>query len=95
MKYSNDEKRSIIARYQQGESITALSDELNIPRSTLYRWLKSFPTDSDGSPSTFSFRDYALLQRKVEKLQNTKRPHRTLKNLTPCQMEENFIADTK
>ena len=21
---------------------------------------------------------------------NTKRPHRTLKNLTPCQMEENF-----
>ena len=70
MKYSNDEKRSIIARYQQGESITALSDELNIPRSTLYRWLKSFPTDSGGCPSTSSFCDYALLQRKVEKLQN-------------------------
>ena len=29
-----------------------------------------FQLDSDGSPSTFSFRDYALLQRKVEKLQN-------------------------
>lgn len=63
-------KRSLIAWYQQGESITALFDELNILCSTLYRWLKSFPTDSDGSPSTFSFRDYALLQRKVEKLQN-------------------------
>ena len=36
MKYSNEEKLSIIARYQQGESIATLSDELNIPRSTLY-----------------------------------------------------------
>ena len=45
MKYSNEEKLSIISRYQQGESIATLSDELNIPRSTLYRWLNSFPTD--------------------------------------------------
>ena len=33
MKYSNEEKLSIISRYQQGESIATLSDELNIPRS--------------------------------------------------------------
>ncbi|WP_418736491.1 IS3 family transposase [Dysosmobacter sp.] len=26
---------------------------------------------------------------------NTKRPHRTLKNLTPCQMEENFSKNDK
>ena len=42
MKYSNDEKLSIITRYQQGENVATLSDELDIPRSTLYRWLKSF-----------------------------------------------------
>lgn len=35
MKYSNEEKLSIITRYQQGESIAALSAELGIPRSTL------------------------------------------------------------
>lgn len=40
MKYSNEEKLSIITRYQQGERITALSNELAISRSTLYRWLK-------------------------------------------------------
>ena len=40
MKYSNEEKLSIIARYQQGASIATLSDELDIPRSNLYRWLK-------------------------------------------------------
>ena len=37
MKYSNEEKLSIVARYQQGERITALSNELAISRSTLYR----------------------------------------------------------
>ena len=34
MKYSNEEKLSIVARYQQGERITALSNELAISRST-------------------------------------------------------------
>ena len=134
MKYSNEEKLSIVARYQQGERITALSNELAISRSTLYRWLKSFPSDSIGKPLKFSYQEYASLQRKVEKLQNnavaesffaslkkeelyrkdhpsdrafqasvasyiefynTKRPHRTLKNLTPCQTEENFNKNAK
>ena len=70
MKYSNKEKLSIVARYQQGESIAALSDEFGIPRSTLYRWLKSLPTDSAGKLLKFSYQEYASLQRKVEKLQN-------------------------
>lgn len=70
MKYSNEEKLSIITRYQQGERITALSNELAISRSTLYRWLKSFPSDSIGKPLKFSYQEYASLQRKVEKLQN-------------------------
>ena len=72
MKYSNKEKLSIVARCQQGESVAALSNELAIPRSTLYRWLKSFPTDSAGKPLKFSYQEYTLLQRKVEKLQNKK-----------------------
>ena len=70
MKYSNKEKLSIVARCQQGESVAALSNELAIPRSTLYRWLKSFPTDSAGKLLKFSYQEYTLLQRKVEKLQN-------------------------
>ena len=57
MKYSNEEKLSIVARCQQGESVAALSNELAIPRSTLYRWLKSFPTDSAGKPLKFSIKN--------------------------------------
>lgn len=48
MKYSNEETLSIVARYQQGESVIALASEFSIPRSTLYRWLKLFPSDSIG-----------------------------------------------
>ena len=70
MKYSNEEKLSTVARCQQGESVAALSNELAIPRSTLYRWIKSFPTDSAGKLLKFSYQEYTLLQRKVEKLQN-------------------------
>ena len=70
MEYSNKEKLSIVARYQQGESVAALSNELAIPCSTLYRWIKSFPADSAGKPLKFSYQEYTLLQRKVEKLQN-------------------------
>ena len=70
MKYSNEEKLSIVARCRQGESVAALSNELAIPRSTLYRWIKSFPTGSAGKLLKFSYQEYTLLQRKVEKLQN-------------------------
>lgn len=70
MKYSNKEKLSIVARCQQGESIATLSKNSATRCSTLYRWLKSFPTDSAGKPLKFSYQEYTLLQRKVEKLQN-------------------------
>ena len=38
--------------------------------SIIYRWIKSFPTDSAGKLLKFSYQEYTLLQRKVEKLQN-------------------------
>ena len=67
MEYSNEEKLSIISRYQQGESIATLSDELNIPRSTLYRWLNSFPTDSAGKPLKFSYQEIRITPTKSRK----------------------------
>ena len=66
MKYSNEEKLSIVARYQQGESIAALSDEFGIPRSTLYRWLKSLPTDSAGKLLKFSYQECAYSNAKLK-----------------------------
>ena len=55
----------------------------SLKKEELYR--KDLPSDRAFQASVASY----------IKFYNTKRPHRTLKNLTPCQMEENFIADTK
>ena len=36
--YSEDLKRHVINRYEKGESILALSQELGISQTTIYRW---------------------------------------------------------
>lgn len=41
-KYPNKFKREVIYRYEQGESIKSLSQELHLAQSTLYRWTKDF-----------------------------------------------------
>ena len=92
MKYSNEEKLSIVARCQQGESVAALSNELAISRSTLYRWLKSFPTDSAGKPLKFSYQEYTLLQRKVEKLQNVITILKSVDCLVSAPLKERLYA---
>ena len=83
---------AIVARCQQGESVAALSNELAIPRSTLYRWIKSFPTDSAGKPLKFSYQEYALLQRKVEKLQNVITILKSVDCLVSAPLKERLYA---
>jgi len=41
-KYQTDFKRQVIKRYERGESIKNLSQELNIAQSTIYQWRKQF-----------------------------------------------------
>lgn len=40
--YSTKFKTEVIKRYQNGESILALSQELRIAQSTIYHWRKEF-----------------------------------------------------
>ena len=55
----------------------------SLKKEELYR--KDHPSDRAFQASVASY---------IE-LYNTKRPHRTLKNLTPCQMEESCCATVK
>ena len=41
-KYRTDVKRNVIKRYEEGESIKNLSQELNIAQSTIYQWRKQY-----------------------------------------------------
>lgn len=38
-RFTDKERREIVHRYEKGESINALCEELQIGRSTLYRWI--------------------------------------------------------
>ncbi len=72
MTYTGEEKRNIIKQLNEGDSIKAVCNEYGVSRSTLYRW-----THNSGE-STFDLenvqghlgKDYSLLQRRVEKLEN-------------------------
>lgn len=39
-KYSDEFKQKVIRRYEQGESIKSMSQELHLAQSTIYRWTK-------------------------------------------------------
>lgn len=72
MTYTNEEKMNITNRMNQGASIRDLCAEYGISRSTLYRWLSncSKPGFDSGKDHIPSIKDYNVLQRKVEKLEN-------------------------
>lgn len=63
---------NITNRMSQGASIRDLCAEYGISRSTLYRWLSncSKPGSDSGKDHIPSIKDYNVLQRKVEKLEN-------------------------
>lgn len=72
MAYTNEEKSNIVNRINQGEPIRDLCAEYGVSRSTLYRWLsnydKSVPSSAEkGIPTV---KEYNILQRRVEKLEN-------------------------
>lgn len=41
-KYPAEFKVKVIRRYEKGESIKSLSQELNISQSTIYQWRKTY-----------------------------------------------------
>ena len=91
VKYWTD--RGFFANYQNddGEIIYEISSHTSkvldwvasLKKEELYR--KDHPSDRAFQASVASYIEFY----------NTKRPHRTLKNLTPCQMEESCCATVK
>lgn len=66
-RYTVKEKELAIARYLGGESTATIASETDIPRSTLYSWIKEY---KDGHGSTeISVRNFRLLENKVKRLE--------------------------
>jgi len=70
MKYTSELRTQLVARFLDGESMSAISAETGIPKSTLYSWVQPhIPTKShlDRSPT---IRQYNTLKSHAEKLES-------------------------
>ena len=67
MRYSTEEKRQLVMRYQNGESVTHICTEIGIARSTFYSWIKPFKTTLTETGTLVTPQEFVLLKRRVEK----------------------------
>lgn len=69
MRYSDEEKRSLVLRYQNGESADHVCAETGIARSTFYSWVKPYQTTLTEAGTLVMPKEFASLKRRVEKLE--------------------------
>lgn len=67
--YSTKFKAEVIKRYQNGESILALSQELRIAQSTIYHWKKEYCSIKTAN-RTYTPKEFDALSRRLEKLEH-------------------------
>ena len=67
--YPAEFKTKIIKRYQKGESIQSLSQELHIAQSTLYDWRREYCSIKTAN-RTYTPKEFDTLSRRLEKLEH-------------------------
>ena len=68
-RYSEEIKKEAVKRWEKGGVIKAISQELNIPRSTIYRWSKTHRTIQTPQRS-YTPAEFDALLRRVKKSEN-------------------------
>ena len=67
-KYSNDEKQTVLNLFQSGEPVSSIVSVTNIPRSTIYAWLKQ--VQNGQSKKEVSVKNFRLLENKIKHLES-------------------------
>lgn len=67
--YPVEFKRKIIHRYEKGESIKELSQELNVAQSTIYHWRKLY-CSIQAQQRTYTPKEFDAISRQLEKLEH-------------------------
>ena len=67
--YADEYKKAIISRYENGESLKALSKKEHIALSTLYRWRKSYHIIATDT-RTYTPAEFDALTRRLRKLEH-------------------------
>jgi len=69
VKLTDQEKESIVAAYTGGQPVALLCAKHDIPRSTLYSWIKRYQTLKSSTQSDVCYNDYHNLKRRADKLE--------------------------
>ena len=67
--YPIEFKRKVIHRYEKGESIKKLSQELNIAQSTIYHWRKLY-CSIQAPQRTYTPKEFDAISKQLEKLEH-------------------------
>jgi len=69
-RYTDQEKSNIVAAYINGRSVALLCAEYEIPRSTVYSWIKQQQKLKSDKETEISYQDYYYLKKKHDKLED-------------------------
>ena len=69
MRISIEEKRSLVARYRAGESVTEICADSGVPRSTFYTWFKPYTVTITDSSHAVSQQAFIKMKQKLQKLE--------------------------
>ena len=92
MKFTDAQKKVIVARREKGESVRSLCSVFNIPRSTLYRWCKSHKTNTIANGIPFTAREINQMQNRIVKLNNIIAILKTVNCTVSAPLRERLVA---
>lgn len=71
MKYTDKQKQEIIEQYANGESVSDIVSNSQIPRSTIYSWIKENQNSNTSKKKEVNLRNFRALEKKVTRLEGT------------------------
>lgn len=69
MRISIEEKHSLVARYQAGESVSDICADSGVPKSTFYTWIKPYTVTMTDSGHAVSQQAFIKMKQKLQKLE--------------------------
>ena len=66
---STEEKRSLVTRYQAGESVAEICADTGVSRSTFYTWIKPYTVTMTDSGHAVSQQAFIKMKQKLQKLE--------------------------
>ena len=68
MRISIEEKHSLVARYQAGESVSDICADSGVPKSTFYTWIKPYTVTMTDSGHAVSQQAFIKMKQKLQKV---------------------------